>query len=134
MKNKITLITPPDFFENSSFSLLLLDITDADQITVTNWLSKSDQEKDLNLYFYSQNKDAKWMLSAFNKADLVFVDLDNLSPDIVLLAGYLLSNPKVFFQSRKEENVEAVKFINTNQVPDVRYFLDEVLLAKFLDK
>jgi hypothetical protein len=127
MKNKITLITPPDFFENLSLSLLLIDITETDQETITQWLSSSTNEKDLNLYYYSEDNDPKWLLSAVNKSDLIFIDVDNLSYQVQLLLGYILSKKNVYYQTRVEETIQALKLINGNQLPDIRYFLDEIL-------
>jgi hypothetical protein len=134
MKNKITLITPPDLFQNSSLSVLFVDISAKDQETISDWFYKNENEVDLNLYFYSADSDAQWLLSALNRCDLTFIDVDQLSPEPSLLLGYILSKPKVYFQCRQDESAKTLNLINTNQVPDVKYFLDEILNLRLVDK
>lgn len=134
MKNKITLITPPDIFQNSSLSVLFIDINDKDQETTSDWFYKNDNEVDLNLYFYSADKDPQWLLNALNRCDLTYIDIDDLSLEPNLLLGYILSKPNVHFQCRREEYLKTLKLVNTNQVPDIRYFLDEILNLKLADK
>ena len=51
MNGKITLITPPDIFENGNKSILLVNLSDADQDAVSKWLSESTFEQNLNIYF-----------------------------------------------------------------------------------
>ena len=51
MDGKITLVTPPDIFENGNLSILLVNLSEEDQDTVGKWLSKSDIKENLNIYF-----------------------------------------------------------------------------------
>lgn len=126
MKNKITLVTPPDFYENSSFSVLLINITDNDQETVTSWLSNSGIEDDLNLYYFNKDSDAKWLLSAVSKSDLVFFELDQICEVTAALSGYILSKSHVYYHTEYPSKSENIGLINSNRVPDVRFFLDEI--------
>ncbi len=127
MKNKITLITPPDFYENSSPSLMLINLTDGDQETVTSWLSNSDMDQDLNLYYFNKDSDAKWLLSAVARADLVFFELDNICEVTSLLSGYILSRSHVYYHTEYPTKSQNISLINSNRMPDMRFFLDEVL-------
>jgi len=127
MKNKITLITPPDYFENSSSSILLVDINEKDQETITDWLGVNESDKDLNLYYYNGDNDAKWLLTSLSKATMVFIDIDDLSDETSLLLGYILSKPNVYYKTLNEISSNTLKYINSNRLPDVRYFLDEIV-------
>ena len=42
MEGKITLITPPDVFENESYSILFIHLSEEDQESVSRWLSTTD--------------------------------------------------------------------------------------------
>lgn len=133
MKNKITLITPPDYFENSNCSVLLIDINEKDQETITDWLNAEETNIDLNLYYYNNDKDAKWLLSSLSKATIVFISADDLSEEPSLLLGYILSKPHVYYKTQNENYSETLKFINSNRVPDIRYFLDEILKSHLVE-
>jgi hypothetical protein len=52
MSIKITLITPPDFYENNNRSVLFVNISENDQEKITKFLSS----KDLNENMYSRMK------------------------------------------------------------------------------
>ena len=51
MSTKITLITPPDFYETGNLSILLAHLTDEEQTAVSDWLGKHDLNENINLYF-----------------------------------------------------------------------------------
>jgi hypothetical protein len=53
MEGKITLITPPDIFENESYSILFIHLSESDQELVSRWLSNSNIKEHINIYFYS---------------------------------------------------------------------------------
>jgi len=125
MKNKITLITPPDFFENDSPGLLLVDINNMYQEQITEFLTQSQYEKDLNIYFYMKENDAKWLLYAVSKSKLVYVDIDNLSSAAKELQSYILGKPNVFYTTHNSEIAETLNLINQNRVPDLSYFLEK---------
>ena len=40
MKNKVTLITPPDIFENSNKSVMVVDLTTQEQDDLSVWLGE----------------------------------------------------------------------------------------------
>lgn len=126
MKNKVTLITPPDFFENDSLSILLVDLVDYDQSKVTNWLTNLATENPINIYFYLGEQDPTWLLYALSKSKVCFLDIDNASPISSALHGYLLSKPHVYYQTRNELYSTVFSHINSNRVPDIDLFLEEV--------
>lgn len=126
MKNKITLITPPDYFENNSPSILLVDLDLNCQEQITEYLTNSDIDIDTNIYFYMGESDPKWLLYALGKCKIVFVSLDNLSPSVEELKSYILSKPSVYFTTQNAELAETLSIINQNRVPDFAFFLEHV--------
>jgi hypothetical protein len=52
MQGKITLITPPDIFENSNESILFMHLTDDEQDRVSKWLGKTTLKDNINIYLY----------------------------------------------------------------------------------
>ena len=126
MKNKITLITPPDYFENNSPSILLIDLDLDCQEQISEYLTNSDFDIDTNIYFYMGESDPKWLLYALGKSKLAFVSLDNLSSDAEDLKSYILSKPFVYFTTHNSELAEKLAIINQNRVPDFAFFLEHV--------
>jgi len=127
MKAKITLITPPDFFENSSYSILLINPSDNDQEKITKFLSTLESEENINIYFYLGEEAVEWLLYAVSKSKLIFFDLDNQTPISDSLKSYIVSHSTVYFQTRNKSLQDIYKFISNNQVPDVDYFLVNLL-------
>ena len=50
MEGKLTLITPPDIFENESYSILFVHLSDEDQEKVSQWFANSKIKDNLNIY------------------------------------------------------------------------------------
>lgn len=128
MKNKITLITPPDIFQNDQESILLVDITEKDQDLVSIWLGKTD--KDLNIYFYQGETNVEWLLHALSCSNSAFVNLNNMSPVTSHLAGFLLSKPKVYYTTDDKNISNLFSYINHNHVTDVVDFLERTFNGK----
>lgn len=124
MKNKITLITPPDFFENESPGILLIDINSSYQEQMTEFLTNSTYEKDLNIYFYMGENDPKWLLYALSKAKITYVDIDNLTQASKELQSYILGKATVFYSTHNPDLAQTLELINKNRVPDLSYFLE----------
>lgn len=124
MKNKITLITPPDFFENESPGILLIDINSSYQEQMTEYLTNSTYEKDLNIYFYMGENDPKWLLYALSKSKITYVDIDNLSQASKELQSYILGKSSVFYSTYNADLAQTLELINKNRVPDLSYFLE----------
>ena len=60
MEGKITLITPPDVFENDSYSILFVHLNEEDQEIVSKWLASTDIKQNVNIYFYSGEAELNW--------------------------------------------------------------------------
>jgi hypothetical protein len=127
MGSKITLITPPDIYENFNTSLLLLGLTDRDQDQASLWLGENAKDIDLNLYFYQGENNMTWLLYALNRANATFVNLDADTAIINIMGSYILGKQGVYFTCQDENMKALVGHINNNFVPDVETFLKKVL-------
>ena len=59
MTIKITLITPPDIFENENDSLLIANLTESEQTMASDWLGKFDSNKNFNNERFYEFKEFK---------------------------------------------------------------------------
>ena len=126
MKNKVTLITPPDFFENGNPSLMFIGINEIDQEKVTKWLSSIDRDEHLNIYFYMGEPNIPWLLYAIARSDWVFIDLDSEDFIIQTLSSYIASKPNVYIKTFDSELANIYEHISANRVPDIDLFLEHV--------
>jgi hypothetical protein len=127
MANKVTLITPPDIFENSNKSIMVADLTDQEQDDLSLALGTFKGDFDLNIYFYKGEADINWLFHAVNTADYVYINFDNHSDIGHMLASYILSKPNVWY-STKNLNTQAVfSFINKKHVDNIQEFIEKVL-------
>lgn len=126
MKSKITLITPPDFYENSNFSLLFLGLTEQQQDAASHWLGTHDSYPDSNFYYYQGEPNPTWLLYAVNRADVKFLNLDSEHAIINIMASYILSRPNVYYTTSDENLKALMSHINNLYVPNVETFLEKV--------
>lgn len=126
MSSKITLITPPDFYENENFSILFLGLTDQQQEDVSQWLGKKDNLPDINIYFYQGETNAPWLLYALNRANVKFLNYDSEHAIINLLGSYALTKSQTYYTTENTNLKELMDHINNKFVPDVTTFLEKV--------
>jgi hypothetical protein len=126
MSNKITLITPPDIYENSNVSVLFIGLTEKDQDDASLWLGKHDNYPDCNFYYFQGENNPTWLLYALHRADHVYLNFDTEHAIINIMGSYILSRPRVFY-STKDENLKALmSHINNRYVSNVEQFLEKV--------
>lgn len=130
MTSKITLITPPDFYENGNQSILFMGLTESQQDTVSKWLADNPIYPDINIYFYMGEPNIPWLFYALNRSETSYLNCDAQHAIITWLSSFILSKPGVYFSSQ-DENVKALMtHINQNYVPDVEIFLEKVFNDK----
>jgi hypothetical protein len=127
MAGKITLITPPDFFENQNNSVLFVHLNEKEQDAVSLWLSNSEINTDLNLYVYNGEVDVRWALWAINLCQATYIDLDGMNNISTALSGYLLSKNSIYYKTEDENLAAIYNHINNNRVPNVEKFLESIL-------
>lgn len=130
MKGKLTLITPPDIFENSNTSILLCHLTDEEQDIVGKWLHNNDIAEDLNLYAYTDEPNTTWFLYALNRCEYKYINIDCVNRMTQALAGYMLSKKNVYYRTGDTNLAAIYSHINSNRVSNVEEFLKGVLGAQ----
>ena len=127
MSLTITLVTPPDIFENDSPSIFLINISDSEQDEATKWLADCKREIDLNIYFIQKEPNVVWFFHAMASSSHKYINLDNAAPMIDMLAGYVLGKTNTFY-STSDKNKQAVySHINQNRLSSVKDFLERAI-------
>jgi hypothetical protein len=129
MNGKITLITPPDFFENSNLSLLFFNLTNDEQQDISEWFSKNNLDKDVNLYLYTGEQNIEWLLYAINRCDYKYINLEHLDFISSCLYSYILSKSKVYYKCVDKDVSYVLKYINQNNVLNIEEFLKEIFVV-----
>lgn len=126
MNGKITLVTPPDIFENELLSILLIYPNDQDQDTLSAWL-KDNLNRHINIYFYSVETNVDWLLYASSRCDYKFVDLDNCGKNTEKIISYILGKKNVFYKTNDINLALILNHINQNKITNIETFLEKVL-------
>ena len=129
MEGKITLITPPDIYENYNNSLLFVGMSETDQDQASLWLGThaKDLNIDLNFYFYQGENNIPWLFYALSKASFTFVNLNTNESIINILGSYILGKPNDFYTCIDENLKALLSHINNNYVPNIDTFLKKVI-------
>lgn len=130
MNGKITLITPPDIFENDSKSILFLHLSDEDQEQVSKWLANATFDENINIYFYDNDLDLDWLFHSFSRCEYKFIDLDKSKISTHTLLGYFLGKRDTYYKTDNETTAEILSRINQNRITNINTFLERALNAK----
>jgi hypothetical protein len=128
MTAKVTLITPPDIYQNDQESVLFIDLTELEQDLVSEWLGKANLN--INIYFYQGEPNVPWLLHALACSHYKYINLNKPSPTVGHLAGYLLGKAGVCYNVNDTDVAELYSHINLNRVDDVITFLERAFDAK----
>ena len=126
MPNKINLITPPDHLYNNNFSFNLINTNDIEKEKVSLFLKKQEDNKEINLYAYSNENNPSWLLKTVNGKIPTYINLDNTTDISVKYISYILSMSNVYYYTNDKNNKEIYSLINVNFVDNVNSFLDKV--------
>lgn len=126
MNGKITLITPPDIFENSNYSILFMHLSDDDQTKVSEWFAKSNISRNVNVYFYDHEVDLPWLFHALSRCEFKFIDVDSVNYITQSLSGYILGKSNTFYKTSNESTAAVYHYINQNKITNIEYFLEKV--------
>ena len=124
--NKITLITPPDIYENSNFSILFLGLTEEQQTSASVWMGQNDNFPPCNFYYYEGENNLPWLLFALNRANATFMNLDSEHAITSIMGSYILGKPGVFYTTKDQNLKSLISYINGNYVEHVDVFLEKV--------
>lgn len=126
MQGKITLITPPDFFENGNTSVLLCHISDEEQEKISRWLSRSDLTENINIYLYSGETNVSWFLYALNRCEFKYINLDNVNDVTIWLTGYILGKNNFSYKTENENVASLISFISNNRTKSIEQFMEAI--------
>lgn len=130
MPTKITLVTPPDIYQNDLLSILFLDISEKEQDAVSAWLGKSDYGSGINIYFYQGEPNIPWFLHSLSCCQFKYINLNNMSSVSSYLAGYVLAKDSVYYSVSDSAVASLYSHINTNKVNDAVEFLERIIGGK----
>jgi len=126
---KITLITPPDFFQNDQQSVMLVDLREEEQDAVTKWLLALGNIN-INIYYYQGELELPWLLHSYTAADYRYINVANASTITGIMCSYLLSKPNSYYSAHDELVLASLSHINTNRVNDAIDFLERIIDGK----
>jgi hypothetical protein len=125
MQGKITLITPPDIFENESNSVLFMHLSESDQQLVSEWLAKANIEEHINVYFYDHEIQLPWLFHALSRCEYKYINLNDVNQVTSALSGYILGKKNTFYKIN-DENLSAVyHYINQDRITNIETFLEK---------
>jgi len=130
MEGKITLITPPDVFENESYSILFVHLNDTDQEIVSKWFSNSTIKQNVNIYFYSGEADLNWFFHAAAISEYKYIDLDSVNTISTVLSGYMLGKKNTYYKTIDENKSAICHYINQNRITKIESFLERAFNDK----
>jgi hypothetical protein len=125
MNGKITLITPPDVFENDSHSVLFMHLSETDQAKVSEWLSKSTIKEHINVYFYDQEIALPWLFHAMGRCDYKYIDLNDVNRVTSALGGYILGKKNTFYKINDESLSAVYHYLNQDRITNIESFLEK---------
>jgi hypothetical protein len=125
MNGKITLITPPDIFENDSYSILFMHLSNEDQVTVSEWLARSPIKENINVYFYDQEIELTWLFHSVARCEYKFIDINNATETTNALSGYILGKKNTFYKTDDENKSAVYHYINQNRITNIESFLEK---------
>lgn len=123
MSTQVTLISPPDIFQNNEHSIMLMNVTPKEEDEVALWLTDHDTNH-INIYFYQGEANVPWILHSMGCTNYKYINLDNLTSVTIHLAGYILSKQDVFYYTDDVNTAELYSHINANRVKSITDFLD----------
>lgn len=129
MTGKITLISPPDVFVNKSASIILVNINPEEQELISDWFAEHPLGHELNIYFYNNEQNLPWLVTAYNMSSYRYVNLDNAADQSHVLMSYMLSMEDSYYSTNSENTFEIFRLLNTSRLASVVDFLNKVLTS-----
>lgn len=127
MTGKITLISPPDVYVNKAFSIILVNTDNSEQEKISEWLSTNDISREVSVYFYNNDRNPQWLVTAYNVARYRYVNLNNTKDESGLLASYLISMDNCYYSLTDPNEFEIFRLLNNSRVESIVEFLEKVI-------
>jgi hypothetical protein len=120
----ITLISPPDIFENENYSILLMNISDQEQEEASLWLGKNLKDQNVNVYYYQGEPNIEWLLYAIALCKGVYLNCNNNSEITKWITSYVLGKSNVWYKSDDKNLVGLMSYINQKNIKNISEFLE----------
>jgi hypothetical protein len=127
MTGKITLITPPDIYENSNTSILFVNLQETEQDLISRWLTEYKLNIDCNFYVYNGENNVAWLLWAIGCCQYKFIDMDNSNEITQALSGYIVGKNNFYYKTNNENLASIYSYISNRRVLKVEQFLEQAL-------
>jgi len=127
MTGKITLITPPDIYENSNTSILFVNLQETEQDLISRWLTEYKLNVDYNFYVYNGENNVSWFLWAIGCCQYKFIDMDNSNEITQALSGYILGKNNFYYKTSNENLASIYSYISNRRVLKVEHFLEQAV-------
>ena len=119
-----TIITPPDYYHNSQFKVLILNPT-AEEKQIYSDFIKSELAPDLSIYLYDNQDQIDWLLNVIRIVDAAYINVDNSKDLSYYYISYLVSQPNVTWNSDKLD----YSILNREKVRTIDEFIQRFRLV-----
>ena len=126
MESKITVVTPPDIYENNNLSVFFIGMSDNAQLESSIWLKENPVYPPCNFYVYQNDNNVPWLLYAKHRCSYTLIDLDIQDPIVSNMASYLIGFSDVFYMTTNKNMKELFSHISNNYVPSTKEFLERI--------
>ena len=130
MTIKITLITPPDIFQNDNLSLMLFNVTPEEQQNASDWLGSLESDQHINVYFHQNEADPAWIFHSLAASKYKYINMDDISGIGGWLASYILAKPNSYYKCNDPSMSSLLAHINTQRVNGIEDFFERTLSAE----
>jgi hypothetical protein len=124
MEGSLTLITPPEIYENLNTSVLFCHLSEVEQDITSRWLRESKIIDDINLYVYTHEENVTWLLHALGCCQYKYIDIDRADITNHAMMGYILGKNGVCYKTDDDNLAKIYSHINPNKVASVDIFLE----------
>ena len=111
------MITPPDYYYNQAFSVLLINTTTEEKEIIQDWLAKNDKE--IVLYLYDNLDDISWLINVLKQVKTAYINVDNATDISYHYISYLISHINITWYSEKID----FSVINKDQVRNINEYM-----------
>lgn len=127
MTGKITLISPPDVFLNKAHSIILVNTTSEEQEAISDWFVNQNLKRELSVYFYNNERNLQWLLTAFNIAKYRYVNVSNTRDESGLMLSFLLSLENCYYSINDANQYEIFRLLNNSKIEKITEFLEKAI-------
>ena len=151
---QITLVTPPDFFQNQNKSFCLINFSKRDKDSFADQLNLHMPNEDVTVYLWDDNnfsvtdsvdktdpsydayvkewqhnqtnRDYNWLLNACREANTVILNMDYISKSLMIWSGYILTLSKTHFINSNESEAKTLNVLNRNRTESVPHLFQKL--------